>query len=142
MAGNKNRYLKGSSGRAWINDDALETLTNIELKVKGEFSDHNFCGDSSTYSSFEGWSGEGTVTMTKSDSKVWIDVANGYLEGIMPNIVLNTCLTDKVSGKSERVRVSGITVTEFDLVKFKAKETTELELPIKFSNYKILEYID
>ena len=139
---NVNRLLKGSGGNAWINDNILETLTNLELKVKGEFSDFNFCGDPATYSSFDGWSGEGTIEMTKTDSRVWEDIANGYLEGIMPEIVLNTSLKDRSTGKSERVRVSGITITEFDLAKFKAKETVSMEFPIKFSKYKILETID
>ena len=142
MAVNVNRLLKGSSGNAWINDEIIETLTNIECTVNGEFSDHNFCGDTATYSSFDGWSGEGNIEMTKTDSKLWEQVANGYLSGIMPDIVLNTKLTDKTTGKSERVRIWGITITQFDLVKFKSKETVSVSFPIKFSHYKPLETID
>ena len=46
---NINRILKGSSGNVWLGTDLLANLTQIEAKVKGEFSDHNFCGDPSTY---------------------------------------------------------------------------------------------
>ena len=50
--------------------------------------------------------------------------------------------TDKTTGKSERVRIWGITITQFDLVKFKSKETVSVSFPIKFSHYKPLETID
>ena len=138
---NVNRLLKGSSGNVWLGTELLANLISIEAKVKGEFSDHNFCGDPATYSSFDGWSGEGTLTFKKIDSSLWSQVAEAYLSGVMPDITITTCLTDKSTNKSERVRISGIVFTEFTLAGFKAKETVEEEFPFKFSNYQVLETI-
>lgn len=139
---NVNKLLKGSSGNVWLGTELLANLISIEAKVKGEFSDHNFCGDPATYSSFDGWSGEGTLTFKKVDSTLWSKVADAYVSGMMPDINITTSLTDKTTGKSERVRISGIVFTEFTLAGFKAKETVEEEFPFKFSNYKVLETIE
>lgn len=139
---NINRILKGSSGDTWVDGDLLSTLKSIEAKIKGEFSDHNFCGDNATYSSFDGWSGEGTLTLGKMDSKLWKKVADAYKSGVMPDVKIITCLKDKSTGKSERVAITGVVFTEFTLAGYKAKESIEEEYPFKFNGYEVLEYID
>lgn len=139
---NANRILKGSSGNVWLGTDLLANLTQIEAKVKGEFSDYNFCGDLSTYSTFDGWAGEGTLTFKKIDSKLWGELTNAYLAGVMPDFKITTSLTDKSTGKSERVSIEGIVFTEFSLASFKAKEAVDEEFPFKFSKYTPLEKID
>ena len=136
-----NRILKGSSGNAWVDGELLASLKSIEAKIKGEFSDHNFCGDGATYSSFDGWSGEGTITMSKTDSKLWNKVAKAYRDGTMPDVKIITSLTDKATGESERVALKGVVFTELTLVGFKAKESIEEEFPFKFNDYEILDKI-
>ena len=80
--------------------------------------------------------------MYKIDSTVLKLIADAYLTGDMPDIKIVTKLTDKSTGKSERVAISGITITEFTLVQFEAKANVEEELPLKFSKYEILDTID
>lgn len=138
---NVNRILKGSNGNVWVDAELLSSLKSIEAKIKGEFSDHNFCGDNATYSSFDGWSGEGTISMSKVDSKLMNKVAQAYKNGVMPDVKIITSLTDQSTGKSERVAIKGIVFTEFTLVGFKSKESIEEEFPFKFNNYEILDKI-
>lgn len=141
MADIVNKILTGNSGNVWLNGQLLAQLKSIELKVTGNFEDMNFCGDSSTYSKYTGWSGEGTITMYKIDSTVIKLISDAYQTGIMPDIKIITKLTDENTGRSERVAVSGITITEFILAKFEAKANIEEELPLKFSKYQILDTI-
>lgn len=141
MGVNVNRVLTGSSGNVWVNGKLLSQLKSIELKVTGNFEDLNFCGDNSTYSRYTGFSGEGTMTLQKIDSTVLELIGDAYISGVMPDIKIITKLTDKATGKSERVAVSDVTITEFMLAKFEAKALIEEELPLKFSNYDVLETI-
>lgn len=136
-----NKILNGNSGKTWLNGQLLAQLKSIELKVTGKFEDVNFCGDSATHSKYTGWSGEGTVTLFKIDSTVVKLLAKAYQTGIMPDIKIITKLTDESTGKSERVAVSGITITEFTLAKFEAKTNAEESIPLKFSKYEILDTI-
>lgn len=138
---NTNRILKGSSGNVWYNGIKLATVLKIEAKVKGNFEDDSYCGDNSDYSIYNGWSGEGTITIRKTDSAIWKDVAEGYKTGIMPDIKIITALTDIVTKQSERVSIEKITITEFDLVSFESKKMIEASFPFKFSNYDVLETI-
>lgn len=141
MAVNVNRVLTGSGGNVWINGKLLAQVKAIELKVSGNFEELTFCGDNSTYNRYTGFTGEGTITMQKIDSTVLDLIGDAYLTGVMPDIKIITKLTDKATNKSERVAVSDVIITEFMLAKFEAKALLEEELPLKFSQYEILEKI-
>lgn len=138
---NVNRILKGNNGNVWFNGKLLATVKKIEAKVKGEFEDDNFCGDNATYSIYNGWSGEGTITLQKIDSTIWKLVAEAYKSGVMPDIKIITALTDASTGQSERASIENIVITEFALASFEAKKMLEEEYPFKFSDYEVLDSI-
>jgi hypothetical protein len=137
----KNRILTGSTGNVWMNGKLVATIKSIELKVTGNFEEVNFCGDFATYNRYTGWTGEGTMTWAKCDSTAVNLLADAYKTGVMPDVKIITKLTDKATGQSERAAVSDIVFTEFILAKFEAKAPIDEELPLKFSNYDVLEKI-
>ncbi len=136
-----NKILTGNSGNVWLNGKLISTIKSIELKISGNFEEVNICGDNATYNKYTGWSGEGTMTWNKVDSSGIKLLADAYKTGVMPDIKIITKLTDKSTGKSERVAVSQVVLTEFSLAKFEAKALIEEEMPLKFSNYEVLETI-
>lgn len=136
-----NKILKGKDGNLWFNGQLLATLSKIEAKVKGDFEDVNFCGDGATYSVYNGWSGEGTLTVKKVDSTIWKICVDAYKSGVMPDIKLISSLTDKSTGKSEKTSIEGVTITEFLLAGFEAKKMVEEEFPFKFGDFDPLETI-
>lgn len=142
MTNKGNRVLSGSEGEAWIGTELLGDLKSIELKVTGQFEDIEFCGDYATYSKYVGWNGEGSITLQKIYSRGLKLMAEAFKTGIMPEVKIITKLTDKSTGQSERVSVSDVVFTEFTLAKFETKGPIEEELPLKFSDYEILETID
>lgn len=136
-----NKILKGKDGNLWFNGQLLSTLSKVEAKVKGDFEDVNFCGTPATYSVYNGWSGEGSFTCKKVDSTVWKLVADAYKTGIMPSIKLISSLTDQTTGKSERVAIEGVVITEFVLAGYESKKMIDEEFPFKFGDYEPLETI-
>lgn len=138
---NKNRVLTGSSGNVWINGKLAAQVKKVELKITGNFEDVNFVGDLATYSAYTGWTGEGSITMQKVDSTVINLLADAYKTGKMPDVKIISKLTDKNTGKSERAAISDVVFTEWMLANFESKALIEEELPLKFSNYDILETI-
>ncbi|WP_238899369.1 phage tail tube protein [Clostridium sp. YIM B02500] len=136
-----NKILTGSSGNLWFNGQLLATLSKIEAKVKGDFEDVSFCGDNATYSRYNGWSGEGTLTVKKVDSTIWKICADAYKSGVMPDIKLISSLTDAATGKSEKTSIEGITITEFMLAGFESKKMIEEEFPFKFGDFDPIETI-
>ncbi len=141
MAFNKNRVLVGTNGYLWLNGDLLAQIKKVEVKVTGSFEDISVCGEYGTYSVYTGWSGEGTITLQKIDSTALKTLGDAYKSGIMPDLKIISKLTDKETQKSERVSISDVVFTEFYLANFENKGLIEEAIPIKFSDYEILETI-
>lgn len=136
---NPNHIMHGSGGHAWWNGKKLTTLQSVEAKVTGDFEDINVCGDPATYSVYNGYAGEGTLTWLKVDSDVLKEMAAAYQTGVMPSITVITAQKQKGTNKVERVAYSDVAVTEFMLAKFEKKAKTEEELPFKFGKFEVLE---
>ena len=136
-----NKVLKGSGGNLWFNGQILSTLSKVEAKIKGNFEDVDFCGDNSSYSVYNGWSGEGTITIKKVDSAIWKLCADAFKSGVMPDIKLISSLTDASTGKSEKTSIEGVVITEFMLAGFEAKKMIEEEFPFKFGDFDAIETI-
>lgn len=142
MANKGNRVLSGSDGKAWINNELLGDLKSIELKITGKFEDVEVCGDYSTYQKYTGWSGEGSIKFQKTYSRGLNLLKNSFKTGVFPDIVIVSSLKDKQTGQSERIQVSDVVFSELSLAKFDAKALVEEELPLKFSDYQVLDTID
>ena len=141
MRVNVNEILNGSGGDVWFNGMLLSTVQNVEAKLSGNFEDVEVCGEEQTYKKYNGWSGEGTLTMLKINSDIVKLVAEGYKSGVMPEIKIITAIRNKATGKAERCAIEGITVTEVMLAKFEKKTNVEEEFPFAFSDFEFLEVI-
>lgn len=133
--------LHGSGGKAWFNGKRLATLQSVEIKVTGNFEDINVCGDNKTYQVFNGFAVDGTLTLLKMDSDTLKLLDAAYHSGEMPDMSITTNLTQKGTGKSERVEVSGVVITEYMLAKFEKMTKSEEEIPFKGEDFHVLDTI-
>lgn len=134
-----NKILTGKNGNLWFNGSLLANISKFEAKVKGDFDDVNFCGDGATYKVFNGWTGEGTITLKKVDSTIWAAVAAAYKSGVMPDFKIVSSLENPSSLKAEKVSITGVIITEFVLAGFEAKKQVEEEYPFSFGDYTVTE---
>lgn len=135
-----NQVLSGSDGKVYINGSLITESASTEIKIEGKFEDVNFAGDYATYSKYMGFAGSGSIKLNKTCSRAASLVADAYKTGIMPDIKVVTALTNKQTGESERWSIEDVVITGLDQ-KFETKKVVEEELPLKFSNYDILEKI-
>ena len=134
-----NPIMHRHRGAAWWNGKKLTTLQSVETKVTGDLEDISVCDDPATYKIYNGYAGEGTLTVLKIDSDILIQMAEAFRTGLMPEITVITAQKQKGTNKVERVAYSDVTVDEFMLAKFEKKTKTEQEVPFKFGNFQVLE---
>lgn len=136
-----NRVLKGNNGNLWFNGKLLADLTKVEIKVTGKFEEVEACGTYTTENEYVGFTIDGTIEANKVDSEVLMLVADAYKTGIMPELKIVSKLKDTASNKAERIAVKNVVVTEFMLAAFEAKALIKQSIPIKASDYEVLETI-
>ena len=131
--------FKGNNGTVWFNGKILATLTKFEAKITMDYEEMNFCGQYNSHQEYIGWKGEGTMSIAKVDSDVLLLLKDAVKTGNMPDIPIVSKVTDTDTGKTERISVSEVKVTELMLAAFEAKKPVEQEIPFTFGDYEVLE---
>ena len=140
MSNIMNKVLNGNNGQAWLDGSAIFSLEKIEVKITGEFSEVNQCGEMGVGYAYNGWKGEGTVSINKTDSMGITQMAANFKTGVIPIVKIITKLENKSTGKSERAAVYGF-FKEFNLISFEAKANAKEELPLTVVDYEVIEII-
>lgn len=141
MANKANKVINGTHGSCWINGELLSDLESLELKVTLEYEDVNFSEDMGTYRKFLGWTGEGSIVFKKVYSRGINLLAEAVKTGVMPDITINSKLSDPDSYGQERVSVTDVTFNEFLLAKMEQRTLLQEELSFAFGDFDILEAI-
>lgn len=140
MAVNKNDILTGNNGDVWFNGALMATLKSIKCTVKSDTTTENYVGDSRSYTIWNGWNGDGSMTLDKIDSTVWKLAANAFKNGTMPDIKIISSLTNS-SGDTEKVAVEGIAFSQFDLINIESKKINEESYSFTFDDYEVIDTI-
>lgn len=137
---NGNQYWNGSNGQIWVNDKTWDKVKSFEVKMNMEWED--IPNGLSTERVLMGYSYEGSFVYRKSDDNynTAIDLLfNNYSKGEIPDVSIIGKSYNKVSGKTQRIKISGITFDEIMLQKWEEKSITEGELAFKASSVEILQ---
>lgn len=137
---NKNKYLSGNNGEAWMAGEELGDLMGIDSKITFNIEESKMCGKQTTDYTNTGWTGEGSLKFQKTQSRGIKLLASAMETGIMPEVTIISKLVDKQTGKAERANLTVI-FTEFSPVKFEGQGLIEEELPFKIIGYKPAEVI-
>jgi hypothetical protein len=140
MRVNKNDILTGNNGDVWFNGMLMATLKSIKCTCKSDTQTDNYVGDSRTYTIWQGWSGDGSITLSKIDSYVWKMAANAFKTGSMPDIKIISSLTNS-SGETEKVAVEGVMFSQFDLVNIESKKVNEESYSFTFDDFEPIDTI-
>lgn len=135
-----NQYWNGSNGNLWVNDSAWDKVKSFEAKMALEWED--VPEGMSTERVLMGYSYEGSFTYRKSDSNYnkAIDLLfSEYAEGRVPDVSIVSKAYNRATGKTQRIKVTGITFDELTLQNWEERTPGEIEMPFKASNVEILQ---
>ena len=130
-----NKVLNGSNGQAWLQGAAIFSLEKIEFKITGDFEEIKECGEMGTNYAYNGWKGDGTVTVNKTASMGISQMANAFKTGVIPIVKIISKLENKATGKSERAAVYGF-FKEFNVISLKQKQTEKKNYHLQLQTTK------
>ena len=138
---NSSNVISGTFGTVWVNDEEWINVTKFEAKVTLEYEDVLQAGWLGVGKKLMGYTGEGTITVSKINSTVTKMLAENTKKGIMPEIKIVGALADPSSKGAERVEILGVTFNEFMLLNFEVKAKMEEEVPFAFEDYNLIDVI-
>lgn len=137
---NSNQYWNGSNGDLWVNDEVWDKVKSFEVRMVLEWED--VPNGMQTDRTLMGYSYEGSFSYRKSDRNYnkAIDLLFAeYKAGRVPEVTIVGKAYNRATGKTQRIRVTGITFDELTLQNWEERTVTEIEMPFKASNVEILQ---
>lgn len=137
---NSNTYWNGSNGDLWVNDEAWDKVKSFEVRMILEWDD--VPNGMKTVRNLLGYTYEGNFTYRKSDKNYnkAIDLLfEEYRAGRVPDVSIVGKAYNRATGKTQRIRVTGITFDEVALQNWEERTTTEIEMSFQASEVEILQ---
>lgn len=134
-----NQYWTGN-GNIWVDDAEFEKVKSFELKMTMEWED--VPNGLTTERVLLGYGYEGSYSYRKTDKNrrtIMDKIFAEYSAGRTPDVTIVGKAYNKASGKTERVKVSGITFDELTLQNWEEKSVVEQEIAFKASHVEILQ---
>ena len=134
-----NQYWTGN-GNIWVDDAEFEKVKSFELKMTMEWED--VPNGLTTERVLLGYGYEGNFAYRKTDKNrrtIMDKIFAEYSAGRTPDVTIVGKAYNKASGKTERVKVSGITFDELTLQNWEEKSVVEQEIAFKASHVEILQ---
>ena len=138
---NKNQIIRGSFGRVWVDAELFSNVKSFEAKLTLNYEEVDIAGDLGKHQRYMGFTGEGTMVLHKINSKILAKLATAIKNGEMPDIKIISKLEDPTALGAERIELIEVTIDEVMLMKFENAAIGEEEVPFKFANYNLLDYI-
>ncbi|MBQ9090722.1 MAG: phage tail tube protein [Anaerotignum sp.] len=144
MAGNfdAKKAMNGTWGEFILNGIKVAETTALKLEVQMQFQDVPMCGTLAKQQKPAGWTGNGSVTMTKINSRMAILLAEEIKAGRTPEFIGISKLDDPDAWGAERVVAKGIQFSSLILADWSAGNIGTQTYPFTFTDYDFLDLVE
>lgn len=136
-----NQIIRGTYGRVWIDGELFANVKSFEAKITLNYEEVDLSNDLGKHQRYIGFTGEGTMTLHKVDSKILAKLAKGIKSGELPEISIVGKLEDPTALGAERISFTEVTIDEVMALKYENATIGEEEVPFKFADYEPLDLI-
>ena len=136
-----NQIIRGTYGRVWIDGELFANVKSFEAKLTLNYEKVDLSNDLGKHQRYMGFTGEGTMTLHKVNSKIFAKLAKAIKSGEMPEISIVGKLEDPTALGAERVSFTEVTIDEVMALKYENATIGEEEVPFKFADYEPLDLI-
>lgn len=136
-----NEVVNGTWGEVWINDDLVDEISAFQAKIEFNKEDIDVCGEMMTQHKITGYSGTGSMTLKKTNSRMIKILSDFVKDGTEPDVTIVGKLADPANGGSERISLTGISFDDLTLFDFEVKSLGEYECPFTFTGFKVIDSI-
>ena len=133
--------LHDNKMEVWINDELVDEIKAFQAKIEFDKEDINIAGDMWLHHKITGYSGTGSMTLNKTNSRMIKLLIDYIKEGLEPEITIVGKLADPGNGGAERISLSEVSFDDLTLFDFEVKTLGEVECPFTFQKCKFIDLI-
>lgn len=142
MAMSASQLLNGTYGTLSYDGVQVAECLSCKAKVAFDKEDVDIPGQLMTDTHVKGASGSGSLEIYKISSQFVEAYATAALNGEDPRGTLVSSVTNKSTGESERIQLTGVSFDDVTLADWSQKTIMKKTLPFTFTGYDVLDSID
>ena len=136
------RAINGTFGALWLEGELVRECTGLKADVGLDFIDVPMCGNLSKHQKVSGMTGNGSINMTKVNSRMAIKLSDMIKAGKTPTFTVISKLADPDAYGAERVVLKNCQFSSLSLADWSANQIANITQPFTFTDWDYLDMIE
>lgn len=136
------RAINGTYGEVWLEGELVREATGLKADMSLEFIDVPMCGDLAKHQKVSGMSGNGSITMTKVNSRMAIKLSDMLKKGKTPTFTIISKLADPDAYGAERVVLKNCQFSTLTLADWTSGQVGSITQNFTFTDWDYLDIIE
>ena len=136
------RAINGTYGEVWLEGELVREATGLKADMALEFIDVPMCGDLAKHQKVSGMSGNGSITMTKVNSRMAIKLSDMLKKGKTPTFTIISKLADPDAYGAERVVFKNCQFSTLTLADWTSGQVGSITQNFTFTDWDYLDIIE
>lgn len=142
MAYDEKRAINGTYGEVWLEGEIVREATALKAEISLDFLDVPMCGTLSKHKKVSGLNGNGSITMTKVNSRMAIKLSDMLKAGKTPTFTIISKLDDPDAYGAERVVLKNCQFSTLTLADWSANQIGSITQNFTFTDWDYLDLIE
>jgi len=134
--------INGTYGQVFLEGELVREATGLKADVQLQFQDVPMCGDLAKHQKVSGLEGNGSITMTKINSRMAVLISDMIKAGKTPFFTIVSKLDDPDARGAERVVLKGVQFSSLSLADWATKQIGSITQNFTFTDWDYLDMIE
>ena len=141
MALDAKRVINGTHGAVFLDGEEISEIKSFQAKLEFQKEEVKVVGQMATDTKYMGYTGKGSLSLHKINSRMIKKIANMIKQGKEPRFTVIGKLADPDSMGSERIALYSVSFDDLTLMDWEVGALGASEHPFTFVKYDILDAI-
>ncbi len=141
MALDTTKVINGTYGTVFLGDDEVGEMKSFQAKLEFQKEEIKVAGQMATDTKLMGYSGKGSLSLHKVNSRMIKAIGQQIKEGKEPRFTIIGKLADPDSDGVERIAINNVSFDDLTLFDFEVGALGQTECPFTFTDYDFLDLI-
>ncbi len=134
--------INGTYGQVYLEGDLVREATGLKADVQHQFIDVPMCGTLARHQKVSGIDCNGSITMTKINSRMAIKISDMLRAGKTPKFTIISKLADPDAAGAERVVLKNCQFSSLTLVDWAERQLGSITQPFTFTDWEFVDLIE
>ena len=141
MAIDERKIINGVHGTVFLDGEEVAEVKSFQAKLEFQKEEVKIAGKMATGTKYMGYSGKGSITLHKVNSRMIKAIGQQIKEGKEPRFTIIGKLADPDSDGVERIAINNVSFDDLTLFDFEVGAVGQVECPFTFTDMETIDLI-